>query len=192
VIEFSLGVLVWIKEFRYWVLLGGLFLHAGIDYTMNIPLFAPIMVAGYLTFVEPAHLSKAFAWVRSHFNRYTGFKFPIPVFYDGKCSFCIRSMEVVKRIDVLRRLEFHDMHKAEVRKQYPDFNKDRGNKEMLVRTEAGNWYGGFYAFRFLAKHLPLCWPILPLLYLPPISFFGSKAYSQVADRRYCIIPQPKS
>ena len=35
--------LVWVRELRYWVLLGGVLLHVGIDYTMNIPLFGFIM-----------------------------------------------------------------------------------------------------------------------------------------------------
>jgi hypothetical protein len=53
VIEFSLWGLIWIKEFRYWVLLAGLAMHFGIDWSMNIPLFEWITVAGYIAFVEP-------------------------------------------------------------------------------------------------------------------------------------------
>lgn len=64
VVEFALGVLVWVKELRYWVLLSGVLLHLGIDYSMNIPLFGPIMVAAYITFVEPDHLQKCLAWCK--------------------------------------------------------------------------------------------------------------------------------
>ncbi len=58
VIELALGSIVWIKELRYPVLLSGVLLHAGIDYSMNIPLFAFIMIFTYVTFVEPAHIHR--------------------------------------------------------------------------------------------------------------------------------------
>ena len=57
-IEFSLGTLVWIKELRYAVLLAGVLLHLGIDYSMNIPLFGFIMASAYVTFIEAADLRR--------------------------------------------------------------------------------------------------------------------------------------
>ena len=62
VIEFALGALVWVRELRYWVLLGGVLLHVGIDYTMNIPLFGFIMVSAYVTFVDPEDLERVLNW----------------------------------------------------------------------------------------------------------------------------------
>lgn len=55
-VEFALGPLVWIKELRYPVLIAGALLHAGIEYSMNIPLFGLTMVSAYVTFVRPGHL----------------------------------------------------------------------------------------------------------------------------------------
>jgi hypothetical protein len=57
-IEFALGTLVWIKELRYPVLIAGVLLHIGIDYSMNIPLFGFIMASAYVTFIEPADLER--------------------------------------------------------------------------------------------------------------------------------------
>ena len=51
VIEFALGTLVWIREFRYWVLLAGVGLHIGIDLTMNIPIFEWLMIAGMIVMI---------------------------------------------------------------------------------------------------------------------------------------------
>jgi Vitamin K-dependent gamma-carboxylase len=56
VVEFSLFTLIWIREFRYYVLFAGVLLHIGIDLSMNIPLFEYIMIASYIIFVEPQHL----------------------------------------------------------------------------------------------------------------------------------------
>jgi hypothetical protein len=69
VAEFALGPLVWIKELRYPVLIAGVLLHAGIEYSMNIPLFGLTMVGAYVTFVEPAHLEQFFAAVRRGLKR---------------------------------------------------------------------------------------------------------------------------
>jgi hypothetical protein len=87
VIEFSLGTLVWIKELRYWVLLGGILLHCGIDYSMNIPLFGFIIVSMYLTFVEPEDLDRFFGRARSLLNRPVKEKITAAVLYYAQCSF---------------------------------------------------------------------------------------------------------
>lgn len=55
-IETGMFTLVWIKEFRYYVLALGLLLHAGIELTMNIPQFETLMISSYLVFVDPKHL----------------------------------------------------------------------------------------------------------------------------------------
>jgi hypothetical protein len=63
-IELSLGTIVWIRQLRYWVLLAGICLHAGLEYALNIPLFSFTIVATYLNFVDPRDLDAARAWLR--------------------------------------------------------------------------------------------------------------------------------
>lgn len=185
-VELALGTLVWIKELRYWVLLTGVLLHLGIDYSMNIPLFGFIMMTAYVTFVEPDDLKRALGWMRAKWNSATRFGKPVPVLYDGKCSFCIRSVEIVRNLDVLGRLQFHSMHAPETRAAFPDFDPVRGEREMLAGTDSG-WLGGFFAFRFLARHLPLLWPVVPFLFFAPIRAAGDRLYQRIAARRYCIL-----
>ncbi|MCH7904438.1 MAG: HTTM domain-containing protein [Armatimonadetes bacterium] len=50
--EVALATLIFSKPFRKWVLLGGILLHVGIEYRMNIPLFAFIITSCYITFYE--------------------------------------------------------------------------------------------------------------------------------------------
>lgn len=69
-IEFSLFTLVWIREFRYFVLLAGILLHLGIEWSMNIPVFEYLMIASYLTFVEPEDLKRALAFLGKRFARF--------------------------------------------------------------------------------------------------------------------------
>jgi hypothetical protein len=65
VIETSLWTLIWFKECRYWVLLAGVLLHIGIDYTMTLPIFEMLFVASYVTFVEPDDLVRLGRWVKT-------------------------------------------------------------------------------------------------------------------------------
>lgn len=55
-IEIAMGTLVWIKEFRYWVLLGGIALHLGIEYTMSIPVFEWVMIVLMISMIDPRDL----------------------------------------------------------------------------------------------------------------------------------------
>ena len=52
-LELSLGILVWNKRLRPWVLAGGLVMHSMITITIAVGLFAPAMFVLYLAFVPP-------------------------------------------------------------------------------------------------------------------------------------------
>jgi uncharacterized membrane protein YphA (DoxX/SURF4 family) len=67
-IELALGVLIFFKPLRKWLLIGGLLLHAGIEYSMNIPLFAFIITAVYVVYYEGEETK---AWVDRMIMRFT-------------------------------------------------------------------------------------------------------------------------
>jgi hypothetical protein len=53
VIEFALGALVWFRDLRYPVLLAGVMLHLGLEYSMNIQLFQWVMLSAFVLFIDP-------------------------------------------------------------------------------------------------------------------------------------------
>lgn len=53
VLEFALGTLIWIKEFRRPLIIAGMIFHLGIEYMMSIPFFELIMMALLLNFYTP-------------------------------------------------------------------------------------------------------------------------------------------
>lgn len=57
-VEFSLGVLVWFKELRYYVLALGVLLHLSLEYSMNVPMFQWTALAMYVTFVDGTDLAR--------------------------------------------------------------------------------------------------------------------------------------
>jgi hypothetical protein len=54
--EIAMPFLLWSRKTRPWAILGGLALHGGILFTVNIPIFGELMTACYLTFLGPDEL----------------------------------------------------------------------------------------------------------------------------------------
>ncbi len=73
VLEFSLGVLVWVKEFRYILLTLGLLFHLWLEYSLNIPLFQWDILSAYVLFIDSDDLRRAGNWMArgmdAHFLR---------------------------------------------------------------------------------------------------------------------------
>ena len=63
-VEVAMGTLVWLRDLRYPVLLAGLALHLGLEYSMNIQLFQWVILSAYILFVEPEDVSRVARWVR--------------------------------------------------------------------------------------------------------------------------------
>jgi predicted DCC family thiol-disulfide oxidoreductase YuxK len=109
---------------------------------------------------------------------------PSLLYYDGQCSLCVTLAHWLGRLDLLRTLELRSTLDTPARQAGLDqIHLDRA--AWLV-TPAGVTYQGFYAFRRLALRLPPLWPIVPLLWLPGVSFWGARLYRWVADHRATI------
>jgi hypothetical protein len=63
-LEFSLGVLIWIRELRYYLLALGLLFHLTLEYSLNIPLFEWDVLSAYVLFIDPEDLARAWRWVQ--------------------------------------------------------------------------------------------------------------------------------
>jgi Vitamin K-dependent gamma-carboxylase len=53
VLEFAIGILVWNRRLRPWVLAAGVLMHTGIMVTMAVGFFTPAMFVLYIAFVPP-------------------------------------------------------------------------------------------------------------------------------------------
>ena len=63
-VELSLGVLVWNRTLRPWVLLAGLGLHLSIDVSIMVGFFSLAMMSTYLSFVPPETAARVVLGVR--------------------------------------------------------------------------------------------------------------------------------
>ncbi|HLX46627.1 MAG TPA: HTTM domain-containing protein [Bryobacteraceae bacterium] len=64
-LELFLGTLIWIVEFRYYVMALGLFMHLSLEYSLNIPMFQWDVMSAYVLFIDPTDLARASKWVRA-------------------------------------------------------------------------------------------------------------------------------
>lgn len=55
-VEFALGVLIWNRRLRPWVLLAGLLFHLSIDLTLMVGFFSPAILVLYVAFIEPEEM----------------------------------------------------------------------------------------------------------------------------------------
>jgi hypothetical protein len=60
-LEFALGVLLWMKEFRYPLLILGCCFHLLLEYALNIPMFQWDILSAYVLFIDPADLERMWA-----------------------------------------------------------------------------------------------------------------------------------
>ena len=74
-LEFSLGVLIWFRRFRYPLLLLGLLFHLAIEYALNLPMFSWDVLAAYILFIDPADLARWWSAIRQLLGR----RVPVPL-----------------------------------------------------------------------------------------------------------------
>ena len=109
---------------------------------------------------------------------------PDVVIYDGHCSFCRARVKQLASLDRGRRLAFLSLHDPEVKKRYPDLTYDQLMKAMYVVDRKGGRHAGAAGFRYLSRHLPLLFPLAPLMHIPFSMPLWQWMYGLVARNRY--------
>jgi predicted DCC family thiol-disulfide oxidoreductase YuxK len=177
-VELALALLVWVPRLRLYVLTAGVLMHLGIEYSMNIPLFSFLMIAGYMPFLTPTDLERLVAWghVRLAPAR-------LRLVYDGHCNFCRSSLLVVQFLDAFRLVTFLDAHDPEELRQAPGVRAEDVEHAAIAVDRRNRQMPGFDAFRALAWRLPATWLLAPLLYLPGIPWIGRRVYRWIAANR---------
>ncbi len=176
-VEMALGTVVWVPRLRLYVLAGGVLLHLGIEYGMNIPFFSALMITSYINFLKPAEVAAFLRWAK----RQTGLT-PLRLVYDGQCDFCKSSLLVVRYLDVFRVITFVNSHDPDALAATGVNFADAEEAAYAVRPD-GRQFAGFDAFRQVAWNLPLTAFFAPLLYVPGIPQLGRRAYTWIKDSR---------
>jgi predicted DCC family thiol-disulfide oxidoreductase YuxK len=114
------------------------------------------------------------------------------VIYDGQCPLCLRSVAVLKRLDVFGRLAYHD-----ARQPFAVPLTSPGTRSGQVtgadaRGHAGNDTAALLRRFLRLPHLSLVLagllPILPLLYFAGAAWVGERIYAWIARNRFRLLP----
>ena len=94
-------------------------------------------------------------------------------------------MAFLDYLDARRRLRFVDLERdwSAAAATVPGLTQDEARHEIHLVGPDGEVYLGFFAFRALARLLPLMWPLLPLLRGPVASRLGQWSYGIIARSR---------
>ncbi|HZQ35111.1 MAG TPA: HTTM domain-containing protein [Dehalococcoidia bacterium] len=100
-VELALAFLVWIPPLRAFVLLNGLLLHAGIEYSMNIPQFSVIMVTSYVVFTDVE------GWWQRMCSRWPLRRLPrARLLFDPSAPRTLRGARLLRAFDLFQQLRF--------------------------------------------------------------------------------------
>ncbi len=152
-LEFSLGVLIWIKDLRYYILAIGVVFHLFLEFSFNIPLFEWDVLSGYILFVEAPDLTRVWNWVSGIVSVRVCRQ--LTVSYDAQSQASQRLANVLKVLDVFRCLSFNNVR---ILTREVDINSARARRNLIISAASGPLEGldGVCA---LATSIPLLWPL---------------------------------
>jgi Vitamin K-dependent gamma-carboxylase len=150
-LEFSLGVLIWVKELRYYLLALGLLFHLWLEYSLNVPMFQWDILSAYVLFIDPADLSRF--WNRISARAASLLGEPVTVVYDAGSERLRVQANLLRALDVFHRLTFADARAADISIP-PHVDRER----LIIEAPCGPRQG-FEGLQAAARVLPLLWPL---------------------------------
>jgi predicted DCC family thiol-disulfide oxidoreductase YuxK len=101
------------------------------------------------------------------------------IIYDGTCSFCIRWVNRIIRLDTHHRFIYIPNHTPDLAGRYPQLANVDLDASMYFIDEKGDLFSGAEAFHEVALRLPAVRPVAWLFKLP----FAQQAYRWIAAHR---------
>jgi len=156
--------------------------------TLHVPtiflfLFPPMM----LLFIKPETLVR---WIEQRQESHAA-RGRAVLLYDGRCGFCLESIKRLRVLDLFGWVDPLDFHtQPDLAKLNPALTPQRCRSEMVLLEPNGRVSGGFEAFRRMAPHLPMVWPLVPVLYVPGMRWLGTRIYRWIATHRYLLHRNP--
>ncbi len=164
--ETTFPFLVWIKEFRYPLLLIGAIFHLGMDWVLVIPLFQEVMLCCYICFIDPADLGKCMTLIKKVVHNFV--KKPLLVVYNAQNNLSIRVAETLRRLDIFDLL----------------LMKESNEPLKGVYVQSDEPLNGLISLRKMAVRLPLLCPLVILFWVPGFELVFKAVASNLA-RAYC-------
>jgi predicted DCC family thiol-disulfide oxidoreductase YuxK len=101
--------------------------------------------------------------------------------YDNACRFCTSAKVDVEKIDRKKKLNWVGIKNFD-NKKYNLNKKELLNEMHLI--DGKNIYKGYYAWKQIAKRIPLMYPLYLISLIPGVDFIGKLIYRWVSKHRY--------
>lgn len=112
------------------------------------------------------------------------------VLYDGNCKLCRRTIALLRVFDLFGRITWiNALDRAMLDAHGLGWLNQNDLLHDMHAVVARRKWRGYDAYRALSSRILVLWPLLPMLYLPPVASVGAKIYRRVADSRLCSITQ---
>jgi predicted DCC family thiol-disulfide oxidoreductase YuxK len=170
-------LLVLFRPLRPFLALAALAFHFGNGFLLHI--WFKALLPAYVCFFDWTAMGRAA-------GRWIGVT-PLLVFYDGSCRLCIRTIAVLRSIDIFEGLEPVDGGLDDPRKLAQRKLTDTMLAHDLCVIDGGKTLQGYEAYRRIAARLPLLWPAAPLMGWAPVARLGRRLYRKIADSRACSV-----
>jgi predicted DCC family thiol-disulfide oxidoreductase YuxK len=157
-VELALGLLVWNRVLRPWVLLLGLSLHLGIDLAVRVGFFSYAVLVAYIAFIPPEtardwilRLRRAPGRLRGADDAQVG---AAVLLFDSECGFCRRAVDKVLAWDRRGRLRTVALQSAEADTLLPGLEHETKMASWHLVTPDGRVHSAGAAAVPLLRLLP--------------------------------------
>jgi len=109
----------------------------------------------------------------------------LAILYDGSCEMCRAGIDAIRRFDNSGAIEPLDLHREEVRTQFPGLKLENLLEELHAVDESGRVYRGARAINeILRRQRGLRGYLAYLWYIPPYAWLADRQYKRIAASRY--------
>jgi predicted DCC family thiol-disulfide oxidoreductase YuxK len=172
-LEVAYAFLIWQRRTRPYLLVAAVLLHVNFAVLLGLVYFSFIMIMGHLSFLRPEWLARLGEWWKRKIGA-------LEMIYDGRCTFCVRSMAWLLAFDGLGQIKVRDFRTS----PSPAVSDAQLEKALYLVLPDGRALPGFEAYRHVALHVPGLWWQVPFFYVPVLSrLVGRPTYDWVAANR---------
>jgi len=109
----------------------------------------------------------------------------LAILYDGSCEMCRASLDGVQQFDNSGQIEPLDLHREEVRAQFPELKLENLLEELHAVDERGRVFRGARAINeILRRQRGLKGYLAYLWYVPGYAALADRQYKRIAASRY--------
>jgi len=183
VFELTFIFIIFFPRIRLLAVVGGLLLHNLTNVFMRIPFWW--LQSCYVSFFDwNAIFHRIGRWI---------YKDEMYLFYDGNCKSCRRNIAYFRVFDVFGRVSYVNVLGEEETENNDwhllDYSAIKTNMYAGVGSRS---LPGIQVFQEIAKRVPVFWPIIPFLYIWPLTRIGNRLCHHPDHSRKSVVVRAQS